>query len=37
LPNRDRVLEVTLYAPSDEWDSAWKVFSTMLSMLVDIR
>jgi len=37
LPNRDRVLEVTLYAPSDEWDWAWRLFSTMLSMLVDIR
>ncbi len=37
LPNRDRVLEILVYAPTAAWDKSWEIFSTMLSMLVDLR
>jgi len=37
LPNRDRVLEMLVYAPTGQWEYATKIFDTMLSLLTDIR
>jgi hypothetical protein len=37
LPNRDRVLEMLVYAPTGQWEYATKIFDTMLSLLIDIR
>jgi hypothetical protein len=37
LPNRVRVLEMLVYAPTGQWEYATKVFDTMLSLLIDIR
>lgn len=35
--NRDRSLEIAVYAPSDQWEHAKRISSTMLSLLGDIR
>ncbi len=37
LPNRDRVLEIVVYSPTGQWEYATKTFSTMLSLLTDVR
>lgn len=35
--NRDRSLEIAVYAPTDQWEYADEILSTMLSLLGDIR
>ena len=38
VPNKDRLLEIITYAPSDTWDDAQDItFRHSLGMLTDIR
>jgi len=37
LPNRDRVLEILVYAPTGQWEYATGIFTTMLDLLTDLR
>ncbi len=37
LPDKDRVLEMLVYSPSEDWEYATSIFSIMQDMLLDLR
>ncbi len=37
LPDKDRVLEMVVYSPSEDWEYATSIFGIMQEMLIDLR